>query len=432
MPEIEKIQISCLNDYLTFISDFRKKLSKDEGAADQRLFFRGQENENWAITPSVFRNDYLSIEGKIIRMALSRSPGEFKDHATPFERLTKLQHYGMNTRLLDITLNPLVAMYFACLPCYEYEEKEELSEKSLLKVPCNGAVYYKREYETYPDSEEVKIISIVASMDFRKDIEISELLHMLMNEGMNYQSPEKQQRLFDILQGNYFVLSNQNNDRLIRQSGTFLLPGAININRDTDLSTSRISKGIANLQSEFSEEIFIVDCEKKEEILEEIDFYNINEATLFPELEHQMNYLKLSNSKFVTSVSPFSKLEVEVKLNDLANISDESLLSKEELEEALTRIIKEALKGESPELEGELVDVFINNAGLDWYKRDQIQADIKHHLSSAIRTKGKQDNQTGKRIAEEILEKAISSMFDATLKNKAMVSTKGGEISVIY
>lgn len=37
---------------------------------------------------------------------------------------------------------------------------------------------------------------------------------------------------------------------------------------------------------------FIIPSEKKEKIRSELDFININEATLFPELEHQLIYLQ--------------------------------------------------------------------------------------------------------------------------------------------
>ena len=424
MTEFERVPITSLNEYLNIISEFRRKLSENEGTAEQRLFFRGQENETWPVTPSVFRNDYLSIEGKIIRLALSRSPGEFRDHTTSFERLTKLQHYGLSTRLIDVTLNPLVAMYFACLPCDEYSEVASTEietdiDYKCLKIPRNGAIYYKREYEMYHDSEEVKIISVVAGMDIKKDTEINELIKLLSDHGMDYQTPERIEKLFKILQGNYFVLCNQNNERLIRQSGAFLIPGAININKQENLMNTRISKGIANLQSEFYEEVFVIDYQKKEEILEELDFYNINEATLFPELEHQMNYIKRNNGKYATSVSPFSKLESEVKRLELEKISDDTILSNEDLIEALIKIIDEVLDNKSPELRDELLKAFIENAGVDWYKREQLQADIKHHLFNTIKLNSQFTRPTGKKMAERILDNAITAIFDADIKQKS-------------
>ena len=37
---------------------------------------------------------------------------------------------------------------------------------------------------------------------------------------------------------------------------------------------------------------FYISGENKAAILEELDTYNINEATLFPELEHHLSYIK--------------------------------------------------------------------------------------------------------------------------------------------
>ncbi len=47
-------------------------------------------------------------------MSLINCPDDFEKCHTHLEKLVKMQHYGLPTRLLDITRNPLVALYFAC------------------------------------------------------------------------------------------------------------------------------------------------------------------------------------------------------------------------------------------------------------------------------------------------------------------------------
>ena len=46
--------------------------------------------------------------------------------------------------------------------------------------------------------------------------------------------------------------------------------------------------------------------------------YNINEATLFPELEHQLNYIRYANADFTQSVTEFSRYEDD---NVVTNLS---------------------------------------------------------------------------------------------------------------
>lgn len=46
------------------------------------------------------------------------------------QMLTILQHYELGTRLLDVTTNPLVALYFSC--CSEFDR--------------DGVIYYASDY----------------------------------------------------------------------------------------------------------------------------------------------------------------------------------------------------------------------------------------------------------------------------------------------
>ena len=85
--------------------------------------FRGQLNLEWSLKPSICRysepleKGYDSLRGIEEHLLI-----EFEKFATPISDLRKLplveklihcQHYGLPTRLLDWSTNPLKALYFA-------------------------------------------------------------------------------------------------------------------------------------------------------------------------------------------------------------------------------------------------------------------------------------------------------------------------------
>lgn len=83
--------------------------------------FRGMSNHNWKLEPSYKRelNCCKDFENSMITEIKTLRPKEFSNELSNFDLLAKLQHFGLPTRLLDFSTNPLVALFFACRDNFE-------------------------------------------------------------------------------------------------------------------------------------------------------------------------------------------------------------------------------------------------------------------------------------------------------------------------
>lgn len=275
----DKIIIHRIDSFEKYIRRLKKISYKN---TEETLFFRGHADIKWKLVPSIYREQWIKNEHVLYREIIIRHPSSFREHRSTFEKLTKMQHYYLPTRLLDVTTNPFVALYFACS-----SNSDSIGEVHLFKV--------KNEEIKYYDSDTVSVLSNISRTNcdinlnllptktidkFNDCIEIKKLIHEIRDE-KSYFEPKIN---FKDLGKTLFVKPKLDNERIIRQSGAFILFG-INGNK----YEPAILKNIYKPQKIHR---FIIPNDAKKSIIDDLKIMGIYHSSLFPELEKASIQLK--------------------------------------------------------------------------------------------------------------------------------------------
>jgi hypothetical protein len=245
---------------------------------DDAVFYRGHSNrDKYKLEPSLYRNmNHLNSEHLLFRELLIANPTDFLGDISTFERLVRMQHYSMPTRLLDITSNPLMALYFACK-----SNPDKTGEVVVIKV--------KRLKIKFFDSDTASCIASLVRLskadkdaidfnlnknEFNESLSVTRLLHFVREEKSYFISkivPDDLRRII-------CVKGKMANNRISSQSGAFLLFG---------LDATLPEDGNA----EVAVERITIRAAEKTKILRELDSLNINESTVFPYIENSAKYI---------------------------------------------------------------------------------------------------------------------------------------------
>lgn len=259
---------SCLPHYIAQIKERVNELSSRHSTFLETvplIAFRG-EPADYGITklmPSLFRDsNYIAKESHLFELFCDYSIVDSK--ASNIEKAIETQHYASFSRMLDISFNVLVALYFACKPPNE----------------CDGYVYVFTFPEHYsPHSKYIE--------EFYTNI--------LEGKHIAYSR-------------NFKVFSHScTNDRIKAQRGGFIFfPG----------------KDFHPINSCYYERVAI-SKDHKQEILDDLEIlFQITNATLFPEKDKIAEVIK---NRFKSSTYATKEVSIENEIESLFSRIDYEL-----------------------------------------------------------------------------------------------------------
>lgn len=268
------------------VEAFLGLLFKVPAKAATETFFRGHDDLAYQLAPSLLRTRedggyvYLPNEDRLCKELLIAHYDEFQSDDLCFDRLVRMQHYELPTRLLDISGNPLVALFFACSPGRAGGDLDAPGEVILFRIPSGRVKYY--------DSDTVSCLANLCNLsheqknNLKLDVEaeafnkteiVEKLVHHIKSEKPYFEGRIQPEHLGSIL----CVKAKRTNTRIKSQSGAFLLFG-----HDAKLSEG----GMDGIEVD---RIMVTD---KREILKQLDRLNINATTVYPSIDRTALHLK--------------------------------------------------------------------------------------------------------------------------------------------
>lgn len=299
IPIYNKVQIvHKFEEFKEMLDSFRRENS------GKRLFFRGECGSFKYRIPSIYRKGYKQVAKYSDRFysELLSNLGDLNILKEPrTTQLSRLQHFNAPTRMLDITTNPLVALYFAVeennnedhkLFFYAVDPSEikyEFGHTALLKSSVNwmNQEIVNEFISNYIPGEENKDLGD----RFLKE------LNEVSNSSLQFTNLDS---IHEDLTSATFVEFVKESTRMKNQSGAFILPRHITRTEGNDekeeTENKLINDSILNkflCDGKFTQQYkeIVIEANATEDIRKYLLVLGINSGYIYPDIENYSKYL---------------------------------------------------------------------------------------------------------------------------------------------